>query len=185
MNDIVLMSINMTGIISGLHVLCCVLHVPVISSTLVVQLGLHSAVDSGLGPLNGGLGEGAEDLDCYLHRLAEVPKQLGLHHTRMEGVHSHTTAYKHNNDHISLIRISKWHTSEQIIKTVVVSIFFFCTSMIKNRIVLKETSLLILIQSFINLHWIFPYKKCCSGTVVVQWWCLMFSLDVFLYHKKQ
>lgn len=49
---------------------------PVISSALDVQLWLHSAVDGGLGPLNGGLCEGAEDLDCDLHRLAEVPKQL-------------------------------------------------------------------------------------------------------------
>lgn len=129
MNDIVLMSINMTiesllycmfNTFYNLKKIMCAYReskldwefywnncsVPVISSTLVVQLGLHSAVDGGLGSLNSGLGEGAEDLDCYLHRLAEVPKQLWPHHTRMEGVHSHTTAYKHNHHHISLSELT-------------------------------------------------------------------------------
>ncbi len=53
-----------------------------------------------------------------------------------------------------------------MIKTDVISAFFFCTAMIRNRIVLIEISLLILIQTFISLHWKFPYKKCCSGTMV-------------------
>ena len=53
---------------------------PVVTTALGLQAGLHGAVDGGLGPLDGGLGEGAHHLHDGLLGPVEVAPQLGLHH---------------------------------------------------------------------------------------------------------
>lgn len=63
---------------------------PVVSTALRLQSRLHGAVDGGLGPLDGALGEGADDLHDKLLGAAQVTPQVCLDNAGVQRVHCHT-----------------------------------------------------------------------------------------------
>lgn len=74
---------------------CCLTHwsVPVVATTLVLQSGLHSTVNGGLGSLDRVFGEGTDQLHGELSRAAQVTPQVGLDHTRVDSIDCYACAW--------------------------------------------------------------------------------------------